>query len=69
MKPRFSILALIIVTTYAAVFAAAVSQPRSVWLWLSLYLAALLPFLIIDLLMQRRVKRRDEKERRSPGAG
>ncbi len=69
MKPRFSILALVIVTTYAAVFAAALSQPRGVWLWISLYLVAILPFLIIDLLMQRRVKRRDQTDGRPTGTG
>jgi hypothetical protein len=69
MKPRFSILGLVIVTTYAAVFAAALSQPHGVWLWISLYLAAILPFLIIDLLMQWRARRPGPPDERSPGTG
>jgi len=58
MRPKFSIMALLIVTGYVAIFCATVAEPSVGLVLLSLYMAVVGPLLVIDLLMSRRAKRK-----------
>lgn len=62
MKPRFSILTLLAITAYVAVFAAAFAQPWGIWPCITFYLVMLLPVLIGDLVLERLAKQQQSGE-------